>query len=130
MYCLNKLAGHFCVILFVLFVPTFTYSQINISGVVADAKDKTPLKWAVVKANLSTDSNVVSATETIENGVFTLTNLNPGEYVLSFSYTGYTSRKMKISLTAESKFIDTIKLSSSEYKTDVVNEEIKFSIIT
>ena len=72
-----------------------------------DAKDNTPLKWAVVKANLSTDSSIISATETTEDGVFTLVNLNPGEYVLSFSYTGYTTRKMKISLSDESKYIDT-----------------------
>ena len=119
----NRFAKYFNVILFTLFIPSLTYSQLNVSGVVVDAKDYKPVKWAVVKASLISDSNVVSATETKDNGEYTISNLISGEYTFSFSSIGYTTKKMNISLTNETKYIDTIKLSSSEYQTDVVNVE-------
>jgi outer membrane receptor protein involved in Fe transport len=120
---LRIITGCGCALLIILSISSFTYSQINISGYVVDAKDYTPIKWVVVKAMLTADSTVVSASETLDNGEFTIKNISSGDYIFLFSHIGYTTKKMRINLTYESKSIDTIKLFSTEYQTDVVNVE-------
>jgi outer membrane receptor protein involved in Fe transport len=119
----DKFAVCFSLLFLVFFIPSMTHSQIKISGIVVDAKDFTPLKWATVKAMPVSDSTVVSATETDVNGEFAIQIISPGEYVFTFASIGFTPKKIITNLSADSKSIDTIKLNSSEYKTDVVNVE-------
>ncbi|MDD5361057.1 MAG: TonB-dependent receptor [Ignavibacteria bacterium] len=119
----NKLKLYFFALFLLLLISSISHSQIKISGIVVDAKDFTPVKWVSIKAILIADSTVISATESAENGEFMIKNISPGEYVFSFESIGYTAKKIRVNLTADSKSIDTIKLFSSEYKTDVVNVE-------
>ena len=61
-----------------------------INGVLLDSQDTTALIEATVKLlKASKDSTMVKGTTTDLNGVFNIKGVNPGKYLLRFSYLGY-----------------------------------------
>ena len=65
---------------------TFIYAQQSISGVVVDAETDEPLFGVTIIVD-GTAKGVVSDFD----GNFTIPNMEPGDYTLKLSYTGYTS---------------------------------------
>ena len=74
------------VFLMLFLFSTFIYAQQSISGVVVDAETDEPLFGVTVLVE-GTAKGVVSDFD----GNFTITNMDPGDYNLKLSYTGYTS---------------------------------------
>jgi len=82
----------------------------TIQGKVVDAKTNEPLPFANVFINNST-----IGTTTEVDGTFMLKNVRqPAVYEVIFSFVGYESYKMKISLAQDELKIGTIKLKASE----------------
>lgn len=98
-------------ILFLAFVFIAAFAQAQtIQGKVVDAKTNEPLPFANVFINNST-----VGTTTELDGSFTLKNVRqPAVYEIIFSFVGYDSYKLKISLTQDELKIGTIKLKASE----------------
>ncbi|MCX6164231.1 MAG: carboxypeptidase regulatory-like domain-containing protein, partial [Ignavibacteriae bacterium] len=102
--------------------------QGKIIGVVRDKNYQIPIKDAAVLIFRSDDSTKLSGIGTDGTGFFAFNNLEYGKYKLEISYIGYSIYKVKDIILDEKKpdvYLDTIKLSSSHYKTDeiVVQDE-------
>ncbi|MGC1239964.1 MAG: TonB-dependent receptor [Chryseosolibacter sp.] len=80
-------------------------SRVTVSGIVLDqSKVKLPYVNAVIK---STDDSVfVSGTVTNDEGLFSLSGILPGNYVLELSYLGYNTKKVPILVGRLSEFLD------------------------
>lgn len=71
----------------------------TLNGLLIDANDSTPLIAATVKLLKATkDSSYVKGTVTDTNGLFNLTDVAPGRYVLKFSYLGYDDVTRRVSV--------------------------------
>lgn len=80
-------------------------NEVTVSGIVLDQSNgQLPYVNAVVK---SAEENVfVSGTVTNDDGLFTLSGIPPGNYVLEFSYLGYKTKKIPILVGRLSEFLD------------------------
>ena len=91
----------------------------TLSGKVVDAKTLEPLPFANVFLN-----NTTIGTTTELNGDFILKNMRqPAIYEVVFSYVGYESCKMKVSVTENRLNLDTIRLK--QVGTELTSVEIK-----
>ncbi len=91
----------------------------TISGKVIDAKTLEPMPFANVFLN-----NTTIGTTTELNGEFALKNVRqPAIYEVIFSFVGYESYKLKVSLTGNELSLGTIRMKASE--TELVSVEIK-----
>jgi len=78
-------------ILYTLFllIPTITFSQeLSISGKVEDV-NKNPISFANVIVMTQQDSTIIKGSSTDDNGIFKLTALEKGNYILKASFIGY-----------------------------------------
>ena len=114
----------FLILLSFIFIYTSgLFSQGKISGLVIDAKDLSPIKDAVVKITNKSDSTKRFGMNTDEKGHFVFENLKIGVYTAEISFIGFTNYTIKkIELTEANPVInlDTIKLSTGQYKTDEI----------
>lgn len=114
----------FLILLALIFIyTTGLFSQGKISGLVIDAKDLSPIKDAVVKITSKSDSTKRFGMNTDEKGYFVLENLKYGVYTAEISFIGFTNYTIKKIELTEAKpviNIDTIKLSTGQYKTDEI----------
>ncbi|HVF97125.1 MAG TPA: TonB-dependent receptor [Flavisolibacter sp.] len=79
---------------------------VSVSGITKDAADKSALPYVNVVLKTAKDSAFVAGTVTNEEGLFTLLNIQPGNYQLTFSFTGYTAKKQPLFVGSLSEFID------------------------
>lgn len=104
-------------ILRVLWGATAAHSQdlkVTVSGVVRDqSADVLPYVNAVIKN--SDDSLFVAGTITNDQGLFSISEVTPGNYILELSYVGYTTKQMPILVGRLSQFLDlgTIELQTA-----------------
>ena len=68
-------------LLFIFFIPTFGFSQIQ--GSVLNMNNQ-PLSFANILLLHSKDSSVVSGAMATEEGTFNITNFKPGNYIVSY----------------------------------------------
>lgn len=90
-------------------LPGMVYAQtdkVTLSGTVKDAGTKAYLPYVNVVLRQADDSAFVGGTVSDEQGLFTLTDIVPGSYVLSFSYLGYQTRTMPILAGRLNAFLD------------------------
>ncbi len=105
---------------FLLFSATLVQGQ-TILGKVIDAKTLEPLPFANVFLN-----NTTIGTTTEWNGEFTLKNVRqPAVYEVIFSFVGYESYKMKVSLTENELRLGTIRMKPSDI--ELTSVEVKGS---
>lgn len=90
----------------------------DIQGYVYDKKDKTPIASAYVKL-LDQDSTYIKGSLTTEKGKFNIST-KKGNYILEFSYLGYKTSYLNISLTNDQPSIskDSIFLETSSILLD------------
>jgi outer membrane receptor protein involved in Fe transport len=100
-----KLLVIFCLFLFPLGVFAQTTS-VDVSGTVKDKISSEALPFVNVVLKNATDSTFVSGTITNENGLFTLSEVKPGDYVLEATFIGYTKSFAPLFIGASSAFID------------------------
>lgn len=71
----------------------------TLNGLLVDANDSTPLVAATVKLlKANADSTYVKGTVTDENGLFNLSDVAAGRYVLKCSYLGYNDVTRKVTV--------------------------------
>lgn len=96
-------------LLLLLFFATclFSFAQnVTLSGVVKDQEAENVLEYAGVILKAAKDSAFVAGAYTNEEGRFTLTNVKPGNYLLSVSYTGYAPNTQPLFVGSLSNFLD------------------------
>lgn len=81
-------------------------TKVTVSGTVKDAKEAKPLPFVTVALKNSLDSTFVIGTITSDAGLFTLTDIKPGSYVLEASYIGFESVKQPVVVGSLSTFLD------------------------
>ncbi len=85
-----------------------------IKGTVSDTAIKKPLANATISVVQASDSSLISFARSNDQGSFSVTRLDAGNYVLMVSYTGFNTYYKKFSITDAVKQVDagTIPLTS------------------
>jgi hypothetical protein len=86
-----KYAISFFILLFFL-TTLAAQSSVTISGSVADQADLQPIAYASILLLKQEDSTFASGTTSAEDGNFSLGNVLAGNYILSVTYLGYTTK--------------------------------------
>ncbi len=77
------------VLLFLTATSSAQTTSVTLSGIVKDKNDKSTLPFVNIVLKAEQDSSFVTGTVTDDEGLFTLTNVKPGNYFLEVSYFGY-----------------------------------------
>lgn len=97
------------VFLYLVFLPFGLAAQtpsINISGTIKDKVSSEVLPFVNVVLKQSADSAFVTGTISNENGLFTITQVKPDDYILEVSYIGYAKYTAPLFVGSSSAFID------------------------
>ncbi|OUS01576.1 glucosamine-6-phosphate deaminase [Flavobacteriales bacterium 33_180_T64] len=106
-----------------------SYGQdLSVSGTIVDVNNK-PIEFANVILFNEDESEVLKGSSTDLNGLFSLNNLEPNNYVIKVSYLGYSDYKQKIVLNGQLD-LKTIKLSEDAESLDQVNITVKKPTLT
>jgi outer membrane receptor protein involved in Fe transport len=81
-------------------------SSVNVSGTIKDKVSNEALLFVNVVLNKSTDSSFVSGTISDDNGLFTISDVKPGDYLLEVTYIGYRKYSSPLFIGSNSAFID------------------------
>lgn len=101
-------------------------TKVTVSGIVQDeAKGKLPFVNAVIKN--AKDSTFVSGAVTNEDGLFSVPDVSPGDYVLELSYLGYTTEKIPLLVGRLSEFLDLGAINLQESSTTLLEMVIEGS---
>ena len=87
--------------------PLKTYARLitaTISGMVKDAKSKAALPFVSVVCKKASDTTFVTGTVTSETGLFTMSNINSGNYILEVSRVGFETKAINIYVGSLSSF--------------------------
>lgn len=96
----------FFLCLFVIQTPLLAQNSVSISGIIKNKADKAALPFVNIVLKTAKDSAFVTGTVSNEEGRFTLTNLKSGNYILQFTYTGFTLKVQPILVGTLSTFLD------------------------
>ncbi|MBA4853427.1 TonB-dependent receptor domain-containing protein [Emticicia sp. BO119] len=110
--------------LLLFLIPLSSLAQISgvsISGNVKDQSKKEALPYVNVVLKNEKDSSFISGTITNEEGRFTLSNIKPGNYLLEFSFTGYSTKKQPLFVGNLSTFLDVATIDLVE-KIELLSE--------
>ena len=94
---------------FLLLFPLGLVAQIslvNVSGTIKDKVSNETLPFVNIVLKKSTDSSFVSGTITNDNGLFTISDATPGDYLLEVTYVGYRKYGSPFFIGSNSEFID------------------------
>lgn len=103
------------VVLFSLFICFSLSAQpggIKISGAVADSSRQV-LPGVTVMLLKAADSSTVKITSTDQAGIYSFEDIPPGQYVLSFSITGYAPHRVALPAAHSSFTADPVRLQRS-----------------
>ena len=104
---------------FLLLISFFVKAQnITVKGIVRDTADKNILNGATVQFRAAEDSLKNFSAATDRKGAFILTNLIPGNYIITITSVGYETVKRNVRLDADRDF-GTIPISK---QADVLSE--------
>ena len=107
-------------IIFLLFFFTFflcsikTIAQANkstITGIVIDKLSRQPVEFATVQLLNSADSNVIKTTVTDRKGKYLLDGVATGNYILRFSFIGYSKIVMSFTVNQTKEQAGTIEIA-------------------
>ncbi|THU39296.1 TonB-dependent receptor [Niastella caeni] len=98
-------------VLFTLPGQLFSQTPLKLSGTVSDSSK--PLTLATIRLFKINNTNPLQTVLSNEQGRFQFTKPDTGNYVLSFTHTGYTEKKVKITVTTTTgdMQIDPVQLS-------------------
>jgi outer membrane receptor protein involved in Fe transport len=86
--------------------------SVTVSGVV---KDKSiSLSYVNVLLKKEKDSTFVTGTVTNDEGRFSIASIKPGNYLLEFSFVGYTTKKQSLYVGSLSEFLDVATIELAE----------------
>lgn len=81
-------------------------SSVSLSGTLKDKSSNAPLPFVNLILRSAEDSSFVSGTISNEKGLFTLSEIAPGDYLFSASLIGYSSQSSRLFVGANSEFLD------------------------
>jgi outer membrane receptor protein involved in Fe transport len=81
-------------------------SSVNVSGTIKGKVSLETLPLANVVLKKSADSSFVSGTISNDNGLFTISDAKPGDYLLEVIYIGYRKYSSPVFIGSNSEFID------------------------
>jgi outer membrane receptor protein involved in Fe transport len=90
-------------------------SKVTLSGVIYDKQTRIKLPYVNVVVKSTPDSVFVAGTVTQDNGLFSVSGVAPGNYVLEITYLGYSPQRLPILIGHLSEYLDlgTIELQES-----------------
>jgi len=96
---------------------------VTVSGITKASTDKKILPFVNIVLKKERDSSFVTGTVSNEEGRFSLSNIKPGNYVMEYTYTGFTLFRKPLLIGSLSAFLDlgNIELAPSP---SVLNEVI------
>src|SRR5215216_1558737 len=101
------------VLLFIL--PGYTYSQNNtkLSGMVSDSSK--PLGLVTVRLFKKNNATPLQTSLSKDNGSFQLNKPDTGNYILSFTHTGFTEKRIPVTVTSQpgNLQLDPVQLSKA-----------------
>jgi outer membrane receptor protein involved in Fe transport len=100
----------------------FNYSQnqnVTISGSVKDKATNLALPFVNAVLKNETDSSFVAGTITFDDGLFSFSNIHPGNYFLTLTFSGYTKSQQTIFVGSLSPFLDLGTLFMEQPITDM-----------
>jgi len=106
---------HIPILLFLLLANVALAQKTSITGTVND-NTQTPLLGVNVMLK-----NTTQGTQTNENGAFTISTIEAGDYILQLSYIGFKTREMPITITSDNISLGTITLYEGN---EILNEVI------
>ena len=101
------------------FVVLLSFAQITsvtVSGTVKDSVTKAALPFVNVQLKNATDASFVTGTVSNDAGLFTLTSVKPGNYIIELSYIGYTSKKQNLFVGSSTQFLNISAIEIHENK--------------
>ena len=81
-------------------------SSVNVSGTIKDKVSNETLPFVNVLLKRTADSSFVSGTISNDNGLFTISDAKPGDYLLEVTYIGYRKYSSPLFIGSNSEFID------------------------
>ena len=101
-------------LLFILFtcILVNAYAQVEVSGVIIDAKDNTPLTGAIVVSINQQDTSKQQGTAADINGNFKLI-LNPGLYKLRIELITYKTRELNLTVQSADQHLGRLSLTQA-----------------
>lgn len=96
----------FSILIFTSSVNYAQTSNVTVSGIVKSKADKTPLPFVNVILKQEKDSAFVTGTVSNEGGRFSLSNINHGNFILEFSYAGFSTKSQPVLVGSLSSFLD------------------------
>lgn len=81
-------------------------SSVNVSGTIKDKVSNETLPFVNVVLKRTADSSFVSGTISNDNGLFTISEAKPGDYLLEVIYIGYRKYSSPLFIGSNSEFID------------------------
>lgn len=97
------------IVIYMLLGQTLLFAQqstVTVSGVVKDKASQAALPYVNIILKHEADSAFVGGTITGDDGRFTFTSIQPGNYYFQVSYTGYVTVKQKLFVGTLSEFLD------------------------
>ncbi len=91
---------------FAVFPATAQNNKVTLSGTIKDGKDKSPLSYVNVVLLQAKDSSFVAGTVAADDGLFSLPEINSGNYLLKITYLGYEEKWQPVLVGALSSFLD------------------------
>lgn len=101
-----------------------------VSGVVKDRSTKLTVEFATVQLIKNPDSSIVRSAISDKKGRFIIDNIDAGNYILKFSFIGYSTFSRTISIASQQKLnLGTIEIISSAGNMNEVVVTAKKSIL-
>lgn len=93
--------------------------KITLSGTVREGTTNAPLPFVNVTLHTPTDTAFVTGTITNEAGLFSLTGVSPGSYVLKASFLGYETARLPVRVGQLSEFLNVGTVELTETRTQL-----------
>lgn len=93
-------------ILLCSFQSTAQSVKVTLSGTVTDVRENKPLSFVNIALKSQADSSFISGTITSDKGLFSLTDIKTGHYIVEISYLGYQTSTHPVLVGSLSSFLD------------------------
>lgn len=80
--------------------------KVTLSGTVSDVRENKPMPFVNIALKKQADSSFVSGTITSDKGLFSLTDIKTGHYLVEISYLGYQTSTHPVLVGTLSSFLD------------------------
>lgn len=89
-------------------------SSVSVSGFIKDKVSEEALPFVTVALKNPIDSVIITGTISNENGLFTVTGVKPGDYIIEVTYIGFNKYSTSLFVGSNSEFIDLGSITMSE----------------